>query len=289
MLELLNWALTTVKKKTGMKNPMVDLEKEARLFIESLGGNPHAFIDGISKYTFGLGAFHWVPNLDFSASVQLGRFLPTKGFIQGMRGSMDKKEAIATIMTDIIGAPGTVMTNMMEGVFDDSPQGHRLLRGITPAGIRNLMEAYWMLSDEGYKDNQGNELINTDIHNPLHFFEVVGRIMGVAPTRLREVQEGMSAEKQATIFYQSMRQYLLRQYDAADTREERAEAVKDMIEFNKTAPPAFGIKTSQANQSAKIRAKNRGLVERGMPLKKDFLPLYKEYRKAWPRDKPSLP
>jgi hypothetical protein len=289
-MELLSLVLTKIKEWTGSKNPKVDIETEARELIAKVGANPNLFFDGLSKYSMGLTMLNWIgvpfPNLDLSSSIQLGKAIPgITPISKGLQGSMDPKEATLRVLTELMGAIGTTTMNMTQGVFGGSIDDVRTLRTLTPAAIRNVIDAGRMLSQQGYTDRRGAKLVSVDTRTTIGKAEVLGRALGFPLTKLNERYERDAAIHDIRNYYTTRREMILMDYSAAvgsKDREAVADARRSLMDYNKTAPREFRITGGNVAESVRTRAKNRRLVEMGLPEQRRYRELYKETEKAYP-------
>ena len=276
--------ITKAKEWLKLKDPYFDLEEEVREFINFLGWNPDLFIDGAAKYGFGATMLSWmgfpVPNMDLSSSIQLGKITPAVGpLAQGQQGTKEWKDVLIETMSQLMGPVGMTGINMLKGVFDDSMSGVATLKVLSPAIIRNMLDAGTALFAGEHRNSRGEKLVDVDIHDPKQFFEVMATLLGAPPTRVRQAQEYWASIAQEKTYYTSRKEKLLANYSEAssevDNREEIAEARQKIITFNKTAPPWAHISTEAMIESRRNRGRRESLRERGLPTEKRFIQLHR--------------
>jgi len=282
--------LTKAKELLGLKDPYTDLLLETRRFLAELGTNPDYLVDGLSKYSLGLTALEHLfgvpfPAFNIAPSIQMGYVLPTEPLVAGLLGEREWKEAVLGMILETAGAGASTMTTMAKAMMTHGPDSLYTLRVAAPAVVRNIARAAEYLSLGAATDAHGRVIVKFDLHNPGHIAEIVGQALGFQPTRVAVEAERNIVLNDMVRYYTGRRSAILASYTraiATKDREAAADARREIVEFNRTAPREFRITARELAESLRTRVKNTQLRLRGYPLSKELVPLARELRQAYP-------
>ena len=288
--DLLKLLITKSKELFGSKDPHTDLLLETRQLLGELGLNPDFLVDGLAKYSFGLVALENlfgapVPALSTATSVQMGYILPTEPIVKGLLGERDWKEALFDFIVETTGATAAVGTTAAKALMLQGPDALYTLRVAMPSVVRNLARAGEYLVTGTATDSRGNVVLKFDLSNPGHVAEIVGQALGFQPTRLVVESERRAVLNDITRYYIGRRSAILAAYTRALALREKegiADARREIVEFNRTAPPPFRITQRDLAEALRSRLKHAHLRLRGYPLTRDLVPISKELQKAYP-------
>ena len=288
--DLLKLLLTKAKELLGSENPYTDLLLLIRRFLAELGTNPDYLVDGLSKYSLGLVASERLfgvpfPAFNIAPSIQMGYVLPTEPLVAGLLGEREWKEAVLGMILETAGAGASTMTTMAKAMMTHGSDSLYTLRVAAPAVVRNIARAAEYLSLGAATDSHGRVIVKFDLHNPGHIAEIVGQALGFQPTRVAVEAERNIVLNDMVRYYTGRRSAILSAYTraiATKDREAAADARREIVEFNRTAPREFRITARELAESLRTRVKNTQLRLRGYPLSKELVPLARELRQAYP-------
>jgi hypothetical protein len=288
--DLLKLLLTKSKELLGLKDPYTDLLLEVRRFLAELGTNPDYLVDGLSKYSLGLVALEHLfgvpfPAFNLAPSIQMGYVLPTEPLVAGLLGEREWKEAVLGMILETAGAGASTMTTVAKAMMAHGPDSLYTLRVAAPAIVRNVARAAEYLSLGAATDAYGRVIVKFDLHNPGHIAEIVGQALGFQPTRVAVEAERNIVLNDMARYYTGRRSAILAAYTraiATKDKEAAADARREIVEFNRTAPREFRITARELAESLRTRVKNTQLRLRGYPLSKELVPLARELKQAYP-------
>lgn len=276
-----------IRKKMGVPEPLVDVEKSLRETMAEWGANPDLVMNGLSRYTF--GAYHAgklfglpLPALDFSSSMQLGNIIPgAQPMLENLHGTMDARTTVLRTMGELLGAGGGTGIRLMEGLLEDDPMKASLLIGV----LRNMALAGQYATTGQAVDRQGRKLVDFDVRNPEHVLEIMGQALLTRPTRLAVEQNLRLDSRKAAAYYQGWRRLTMQAWVVAKVSGDgdKIEKAREMWEeFNEMAPNQFRISYEDREAAVTEGRKNRRISDQGLPVEKQMRQMYEEYKRAFP-------
>jgi hypothetical protein len=256
--DLLSGILTWGREKLGYKNPYVDLQLEAREFLQEL--NTPAFVadyilHGISSDSFGAGLIEEltgipIPRIDASASLSLGNIIPGTELIQNQLAARGRPNAGATAIAGAVeagaGATGSLVMDLINAAVSGNVSTMKEAEKLIPfIFARNVSKAFRMMTEGQEKTQSGEPIAQFDLDEPRDIAEMVLQGLGFTPRKVSQGWQEHMATKQMIAYYESRRRILQAQLNQSflqEDREARADALKAIREFNKNIPyPEFAI------------------------------------------------
>lgn len=223
-------------------------------------------LHGLSHESFGLSAaadavgLPWVPNLDVSRSISMGRVLPIGPEL--LKPGIDYNRALADTTERLSGAAFGPLFAVMEALRADGNDFKRWEKAM-PAALRGFMRAGRYQAEGLERDSKMGKIIDFDPHDPAHQMEIIGVALGFSPTRLSKKWDERMALQDAINYWDYRRGVLLKQMDYSvymKDPEGKADTLKAIKAFNSQLPSHFKTKTITAKtlkNSLRERARRR--------------------------------
>lgn len=285
--EALSTILSLSKKKLGLPNPKVDLELQARKFIQSVGANPDLFMHGMARYSFGLAPLANLfglpfPAVDFSNMMSMQEILPfIKPILQSLRGEKDPTDAISdaffrtmgAVFSTSVGAGASLLYALrgdMEGIGPVR---------MYPRAVQAFIKAWRAYHGGAYIGSNGEPLARVDVRDPVHFAELVAQALGGTPTRVTQSIAGRVAVREHIAFYENWKEEITREMAMGIVLKDeglRAQALQEFRKFQKAAPPEMRFTADGFRQAVKERIVHKNAALLGLPPQKKYFRLFKE-------------
>jgi hypothetical protein len=280
-----------------------NMERELReIIVEAVGEDgppPDLFLNGISRYGFGLSTLGQmtglpVPDIDMSASVGMGSPLPViSPAIQavsrlGTGGDFD--EVMGEFTQEGVGPTFAIPIGIMRAVADSSmePTDLRRWEQAMPATLASISRAVRYGTEGRERTRTGAQLVGFDRNDPEHLAEIVARSLGFTPTRVSQAWDHTIMQREAAAFWQGRRLALFNQYNWARESGDR-EALRDfydaMRRYNQQVPRELaGLRVTQENlnRSYDARERARTRFENNQPVANSMGPVYREIDRLHP-------
>jgi hypothetical protein len=254
-----------------------NMEKELREVLVNLMGEdgppPDLFLNGISRYGFGLSQLGEmtglpIPDIDMSASVGMGSPLPVispaiQAASQLGGGGADFDTVVGEFTQEGVGATFSIPLGIIRALADTSMETTDLKRWeqAMPAALGSVSRAIRYGSEGQERTRSGAQLQEFDPTHPEHMVEIAARALGFTPTRVSQAWDHTIMQREAASFWQMRRLNLLNQYNWARESGDR-EAVQDfyaaMRRFNQQVPREFaGLRMTQESLTRSYNARER--------------------------------
>ncbi len=241
--DLIDAAMTALKRRTGQKDPLVQIRVDMRKILNDLDVNPDLILHGMISSTFGLanmGEFMgWpIPNVDLSGSLSMGRIIPGTQLLQpGMTSSPER--FVKGVVEFGSGAIGSANMGILSAAMNDHPDQWKRWEKAMFSSMRNISKAA-RYADRGEEATRsGYPIADFDMHDPRDRGELVGQMLGFTPRELSKGWEGFIAQQQAVIYYSTWKTSLLVDWNYAKETKDK-EAVKSanaaIRQYNKVVP-----------------------------------------------------
>ena len=286
--DLVDTALTVLKKKTGMKDPHTQIRADMQEWLREMDVNPDLLLHGVSSSTFGLaniGEFMgWpIPSLDLSGSLSMGRIVPGTRIVPQILGrEMSAEQMAGKVITEAGGAIMSAGGGVGHAVMNSHPDTWKAWEKALPAFMRNISKAGRERANEGIETRRGYPITKYDHHDWQDVAENYGQMMGFTPTEtsLGDKEEGSLgweayiASQQSVIYYKTWRQNVLRHWNFAkekDDREAVIEAEAAIRGYNRMVPfPEMKIGPETRIKSYENYVRDRRMNERQIDENKPY-------------------
>lgn len=232
----------------------------------------------------------YVPTFDRSASISGGAMLPIEvGKLLGPPLQSPEK-TIASQAQKASGAvfsTGFVAYNALYNSQLDWTDFKRW-EGMFPRALRNVSQAVRAASSGGSRTKTGGNIVEYNVRDPQGAAEVIGMAMGYRPYRENYEWEKAMSKRDAAKMIDIRREQVMRQFGNAvlgKDPEERSKMQQAVREFNAQLQPeerGKAITSESLTQSVETRARDRALQERGLPVKKGDVPIYRREDQLYP-------
>lgn len=226
-----------------------NLKRGMRDFVVSMFDDripPDLILHGGARYGFGAHAVAemvgapFVPEVDFSTSMGLGRLAPidvSKISQPGATASDVIAAQTETTAGAAYGIPISLMKAMMASEYDLTD--FKRWEGAMPAAMRNLARS-WRYAQEGNeRTKSGAVTMGFDGEDPEQLGEIIGIALGFRPTRQSQQYDRVAAEREIDQYWSTQKEMLLRQAyrDRFVYKDEEAyqDTLKQIREFNQRA------------------------------------------------------
>lgn len=292
--DLVNFAATYLNKNLGIANPKVNIEHEAREFLNELSLNPDLILHGISQNSFGLGHVGEltgipIPRFDLSGSLGMGNILPLTE-IPSMMLQSTPEDTFMAAMASAGGASGNFVEDIYRGLFSPSPDGWKRAEKLIPmTSAANVIKAARLATRGEETTASGRVIASFEPFDTRAKLELLGQGLGFMPTRLSVGWEREIALQDQIRYYKVQQSELLQQHNWAlynEDREAAADVRAKIREYNKQVPfKEMGITGDTMKASARAYIKNRVLGQVGVVQERKMRRLEKaieaEYLDPW--------
>lgn len=280
-----------------------NMEKELReILIEVMGEDgppPDLFLNGISRYGFGLAHLADMvgvpfPQIDMSGNIGMGSPLPIispaiQGISAGLQGK-DFDEVLGEFTQEGIGATLGIGVGLVKAMADTRMQftDPKRWESAMPAAMQGLSKAARYYTEGVERTRTGGTIMEFDKNNPYHMAEIIAQALAFRPTRTAQTWDKIIMQREAEKFWTTRRSLLLRQFDWALMNEspEDEKEVRDAINrFNQTLPQGYeGLKISRSTlrRSRQGRENSRERIEAGLPQSNMMKPVFEDVDKLHP-------
>lgn len=276
--DLVDAAMTTLKRRAGMKNPHTQIRVDARELLNDLDVNPDLILHGMSSSTFGLanvGEFMgWpIPDLDLSGSLSMGRILPGTQLVQPGYPRTVESTVKGTLEFGA-GAIGSAGIGVLSGALNDHPDTWKAWEKAMPAAMRQISKAARVYARGKESTRSGTPIAGFDMHDTKDQGELIGQSLGFTPRSISKGWEGFIAQQQAVIYYKTWATGLLRQWNyAKETGDKEAEKETnvEIREYNSIVPfPEMRIGFETRQDSFESYRRTRALNARKIEQSKAY-------------------
>jgi hypothetical protein len=276
--DLIDAALTALKRKTGAKDPYTSIRVDLRQLMKELELDPDLMLHGMSSSTFGLAnageAMGWpIPDIDLSGSLSMGRILPGTELLKP--GQADTFEKLTSRTTERAG--GAIVSGFAgvgRALLDDHPDQWKRWEKAMPAFMKGASKSarYAVRGEEATRGgHQIAEFDRTDWRDRL---TMITQGMGFTPRDVSKGWEKFLAPQQAIIYYQTWQSSVLEQWNyARDTKDRELEKVanSEIRDYNAAVPfPEMKIGPDLRRQSFETYKTRRKFAEAGVEQNKRF-------------------
>lgn len=288
MKEWLNTFVSMWRKKTGWKDPYFDAEAELKKVMNAAGKFGDFMMYGAAQDPLGLVGLDFLggtmPQVDLTSSISLGRQVPAlPPIMQAFRGTKGSNEAALQAMEEIVGVAAPTGLNFFRAATENNPSDIAYVRAF-PNFLKNLRTAIHMYQTGEIQNSFGTPLAPVDVNNPAHIGEIVGRAMGLYPTRASQAARASRGARETVAYYTVWRDSILTEFTkalAANDKDGIDEARRELIRFQTNAPKEFRMDTKGVERSLLQRLTNDSYRTLGLPTKKSLIPLYQEYQRVY--------
>lgn len=238
-------------------------------------------LHGLSKEGFGLSAaadaigIPWVPNLDLSRSLSMGRISPLGPEL--LKPGIDYNRALAESTERLSGAAFGPLFGVVEALRADGNDYKRWEKAM-PAALKSFLRAGRFQAEGRERDSKLGTVLDFDPHEPGHQAEIIATAFGFTPTRLSKKWDEKMALQDAINYWDTRRAILLKQMDYATymkDKEAKTDVLAAIKKFNSQLPDHFKTKTITAKtvkNSLRERARRRqqGYSKQDLPAVKYF-------------------
>ena len=241
--DLIDAAVTALKRMTGMKDPHTQIRVELRALLKELDVNPDLIMHGLSSSTFGfanIGEYMgWpIPKLDLSGSLSMGRILPGTQLLQpGFPRTTES--TVKGVLEFGSGAIGSAGMGILTTAMNDHPDTWKSWEKAMPAAMRQISKAGRMSVRAGEETRSGYPIAGFNMHDPQDQGELIGQALGFTPREVSVGWEKYIAQQQSILYYKTWKTSVLRQWNYArelNDTEAIKEANADIREYNKVVP-----------------------------------------------------
>lgn len=280
IMDLVDGAMTALKRRTGAKNPLVQTRVELRKLLKELEINPDLVLHGLSSSTFGfanIGEFMgWpIPDVDISGSLSMGRIIPGTEMLEPGRTQTFEQFASQSV-TRGGGAAVSAAAGIAQALFDSHPDQWKRWEKAMPSVMQQISKAarYKIRGEEATRS--GYPIAGFDMHDPQDQGEIIAQLFGFPPREVRKGWESFIAQQQAVIYYETWKSSLLRQWNfAREKNDEEAvkEANAEIREYNSVVPfpeMKIGPKTRRKSYESYLNTRkfNARKIEQSKPFRR---------------------
>lgn len=274
-------------------NPEIELRKMLSDHFGPDGPEPDLFLNGISRYGFGLPQLGDmvglpIPSTDLSGNIGMGSPIPVVSpGIQAatkMMGGADFNQALGEFTMEGVGPTLSIPLNIIQASLDTRLPWDDLKRWerAAPAALSSLSKASRFWNEGEDRTRSGATVLEFDQNNPAHVSEIIAQAAGFYPTRRAEAWDEMMALGDAERFWQGRRGTLYNKYDWARRTGDK-EMMRDVLgsvnRYNKAVPyGAMRLSRSDLEKSYKQRELARIRKTRRIPSSKKYRQLFQELR-----------
>ena len=277
IMDLVDFALTKMKEKTGWKDPKVSSRIELRKLINLLNenqytdllvpDNPDLAMHGLSR---NIGGF------DLSGSVSMGRPLP---MTEGLSVEQSADKAIANTVESASGALGSIAFSIYHALASDEPGVMRTTERMLPPFLKGPARAYRYATTEKETDRKGGTIAEFEPDNWAHRVEIAGSALNFPISRINAEREKRFLSNDVINYYAARRNVLFAELKWAKEQgpEEFAAAKEAVKNYNKDVPhPTLRITGDDLLNSLTQREISQRKSSRGLPVGNRQVPFYRE-------------
>ncbi len=278
IMDLVDAGMTALKKKTGVKDPQVQVRKDLRELLKELSIDPDLALHGLSSSTFGfanIGEFMgWpIPDMDLSGSLSMGRVIPgTELLAPGQTNDFDQLMGRAVERTG--GAAVSAMAGVGKALLDNHPDQWKRWERVMPAAMRSISKAARFRVRGGEFTRGGDPIAEFDLQDTRDHAEVILQGLGFTPRDVSKGWEGFIAKQQSVIFYETWKSSVLRQWNYArfnNLEDAVREANEEIRAYNKMVPfPEMKIGPKTRRSSYKTYVTGQDAAAAGVEQRKAF-------------------
>jgi len=241
--DLIDAAMSTLKRKTGVKDPHTAIRVDLRKMLKELDVDPDLVLHGLSSSTFGLaniGEFMgWpIPDIDLSGSLSMGRIVPgTELLAPGQANTFER--AASGALGRAAGAIGSAGVGVGQALFNNHPDQWKRWEKAMPKAMQQISKAARFAVRGGEETRAGKVISDFDLHDPRDVAEIVAQSLGFTPRELSRGWEGFIAKQQSIIYYRSWRTGLLLKWNHAKVtgnKEAEKSTNAEIREYNTAVP-----------------------------------------------------
>lgn len=266
-----------------------DPERELRELLVYLGSErPDFWLNGASRYGFGLPqvaeavGIPWVPRLDLSGSMGMGRLVPG---LEPLLAQNEFDSKVSQTMTNVAGAAVSIPLAIAQSLYDDNPDWHKRLERGMPTAMRNVskMYRYWEQGNENVKGVRIHEFDRSDWRDSM---EILATGAGFQLRPITQQYDQIAMRKEAEMFWTLRRDRLLDMY-AYLRRVNDTEEIKEfwdrVRDYNDSVPYAsLKMSPKTIQRSWKAREVSRRYLEQGIPPRKMYRQMNQDIRQIFP-------
>lgn len=266
LLDILNAATQGELCKTG------DIRDCVREYVSELGMNPELAMHGLARVST-----PW----DFSASLSLGRVIPTvEPLTSAMMPGGNLKDSALRMQSEALGALFSIPLNWTKAV---SSGEERDIEQAMPTVVRDVYRTYRRMREGGERARGGEMIADIDWGDPLDVVTHLGQAAGFRPAEIAEKQEMRWAQKEAAQYWTGRRSAVVGQFyhlyksGGVPDREALADVMQGVKDFNDSVPfTEMKILPLQLRKGLKQSLARSRLVEEGVAPEKKYRRLYSE-------------
>ena len=305
-----------IKSKIAGPNVKQDVREDLTEFLDQLHLNADLMMNGVSRYTMGLGFIPGMPQLDISSSIQMGytRFLGGKDLVKDLSQG-DAQRMIQDQINNWGGPIASFGVNAYKAYTSTEMDKYRRWSQTLPPFAKAVADAWrredpnstlaqavnpslpwWAQATGGIRDKSGAITEPYDYEDVTSREEHMAKYFNFESTRVSQGRELDQRANETVNFYKARMAYLTRALSVSyreNDREGIADA-KDAIKRYNSEVPHNSLKLGYdtLHRAIEERAKKKAMVEHGIPeaATKRFYDVYRDFdeqRRARARTTPS--
>jgi hypothetical protein len=171
-----------------------DLRNYARQYVQELGVNPELAMHGLARV-----ATPW----DFSASMSLGRIIPTvEPITAAMMPGGSLKDSAMRVQQEALGALFAIPLNWTKAAMSGD---ERDVEQAMPTVVRDVYRTYRRMREGGERGRGGEMVADIDWSDPMDVMTHLGQAAGFRPAEVAEKQEVAWAQRETGRYWKGRR------------------------------------------------------------------------------------